>query len=335
MAWPVDLSPWGDPRLFSEAQEAYLDVARAIARFEPVRILAPPAEVDSVRSRAGEGIEILPAELEFEWMRDHGPTFAVDRIDRRAVGIAWDFNGYGRRFTPFDKTVLARRALLERLRIERWDCPMVLEGGAVHWDGSGTLITTEECLLNPNRNPSMSREDIESTLAGYLGVRKVIWLPFGLEDDDTDGHVDEVAAFAGPAQVVALDEDDPSDGNFRRLKANLEVLESETDASGRRLDVIAIRQPRREGHPIHGTRLPLSYINSYIANGGLVMPSFGDSVADAAARERMADAFPGREVVQVDGLAITKGGGCIHCITQQQPDPGEAPEHPREFGTVG
>jgi len=196
---------------------------------------------------------------------------------------------------------------------------MVLEGGAVHWDGAGTLITTEECLLNPNRNPSMSKAEIEATLAGYLGVRKVIWLPFGLEDDDTDGHVDEVAAFAGPAKVIALDEDDPSDGNFRRLKANLEVLESETDANGRRLEVIAIGQPRREEHPVHGTRLPLSYINSYVPNGGLVMPSFGDSGADAAARERMADAFPDREVVEVDGLAITKGGGCIHCITQQQP----------------
>jgi len=196
---------------------------------------------------------------------------------------------------------------------------MVLEGGAVHWDGAGTLITTEECLLNPNRNPSMSKAEIEATLAGYLGVRKVIWLPFGLEDDDTDGHVDEVAAFAGPAKVIALDEDDPSDGNFRRLKANLEVLESETDANGRRLEVIAIGQPRREEHPVHGTRLPLSYINSYVPNGGLVMPSFGDSGADAAARERMADAFPDREVVEVDGLAITQGGGCIHCITQQQP----------------
>lgn len=237
------------------------------------------------------------------------------------VGIDWGFNGYGMRFLPCHRTSQMNRLLLEDKGIRRWPCPMNLEGGSFHWDGIGTLITTEECLLNDNRNPHMAKGDIEATLRQHLGVEKVIWLPYGLVDDATDGHVDNVACFVGEAKVIALDEADRFDDNYHRLKDNLEVLSSSTDVRGRFIEVIRIPQAKRRMHPIQGTRLPLSHINLYIANGGVVMPTYGDEDADGYAKEVMRDIFPDRELLTLDGIPIALGGGCVHCITQQQPRP--------------
>jgi len=193
----------------------------------------------------------------------------------------------------------------------------VLEGGAVQVDGEGTLITTEQCLLNPNRNPNLWREEIERLLAGHLGIRKVIWLGEGLVDDETDGHVDNLACFVAPGVVLALTSSDPEDANYKALADNLERLRAASDVKGRPLEVIEIEQPKaRTGDD--GRRLGLSYVNFYIANGGVVMPSFEDP-ADPRAYETVVRCFPDRQVVQIPALDIVAGGGGIHCITQQQP----------------
>jgi len=194
----------------------------------------------------------------------------------------------------------------------------VMEGGAFHVDGEGTLLTSEQCLLHPNRNPDLGRADIEDLLGAYLGIRKVIWLGQGLVDDDTDGHVDNLACFVAPGKVLALSTEDSEDGNFEPLRDNLERLRAATDAQGRALEVVEIMQPKAR-YGADGRRLACSYINFYIANGGVVMPAFEDGGRDEDAYEAVARAFPDREVVQVPALDIVAGGGGIHCITQQQP----------------
>ncbi|MCG8695772.1 MAG: agmatine deiminase family protein, partial [Minwuiales bacterium] len=203
------------------------------------------------------------------------------------------------------------------LEAECFQAPFVLEGGSIHVDGAGTLITTEQCLLNPNRNPLFSRGEIEEHLMQFLGIRKVIWLGEGLEDDETDGHVDNVAAFVRPGVIVATMPADPADPNHRIMQDNIARLRGSRDAAGREIEVVELPQPARRENP-NGTRQALSYVNFYIANGGIVMPGFEDP-EDAKARAVLDKLFPDRQVVQVSGSDIVVGGGCIHCITQQQP----------------
>jgi agmatine deiminase len=201
--------------------------------------------------------------------------------------------------------------------MRRYEAPFVLEGGAIHTDGEGTLLTTESVLLNANRNPGIGRADMEELLAAYLGIRKVIWLGEGLKDDDTDGHVDNLACFARPGVVLALSSSDPADANHGPLQDNLARLRAATDAQGRSFEVVEIEQPRPRYLP-DGRRIAASYINFYVANGAVIMPAFEDP-QDARACEAVTRAFPGREIVQVPAVDIVCGGGGIHCITQQQP----------------
>ena len=201
--------------------------------------------------------------------------------------------------------------------MRRYAAPLVLEGGAIHVDGEGTLLTTESCLLNPNRNPDLGRAEVEELLRQYLGVRTILWLNGGVEDDDTDGHVDNVACFVRPGLVLALNSSDPADGNYAMLTENIERLRASTDAAGRSLEVVPIEQPRRR-EMADGRRLALSYVNFYIANGGIVMPAFEDP-QDRHAYDIVQRAFPDRRVMQVPATEIVFGGGGIHCITQQQP----------------
>jgi agmatine deiminase len=198
-----------------------------------------------------------------------------------------------------------------------YDGPMVLEGGSICVDGQGTLITTEQCLLNPNRNPNLTRQQIEERLALYLGVTKVIWLGEGLEDDETDGHVDNIVCFAAPGRVLVYGSAEKGSLNDRVMRDNIARLRGARDARGRELEIIELPEPlRRERHD--GRRLDMSYINFYYANYGIVMPSFDDP-ADAVVLSVMEKAFPDRRIVQVSALDIVQGGGGIHCITQQQP----------------
>lgn len=319
MEWPCRAELWGDH--LDAARDAYAQVAKAVSDFEPVTMIANPESVAEVSLRCGSGIGTMPLPHDDSWMRDNGPTFVVDG-EGAVAGVDWKFNGWGK-YEPYDKDAEVARLVLERLKMRRFEAPFVLEGGAIHVDGEGTLLTTEQCLLNPNRNPDLTRKDIERLLASYLGIQTVIWLGEGLQDDDTDGHVDQLACFIKPGAVLALTSSDPQDGNYKALQDNLERLRTATDAKGRELEIIEIEQPKARKTD-KGRRLACSYINFYIANGGIVMPSFEDS-RDDAAYDIIVKCFPDRNVVQIPALEIVYGGGGIHCITQQQPTGKPAP----------
>jgi agmatine deiminase len=318
MEWPCRESLWEDG--LEAAREAYAEVARTIAQFEPVTMIATPANVAevSIICGSGSGVSAFPLEHDDSWMRDNGPTFVIDGKGGIA-GVDWGFNGWGGKFPPYDKDAAVARAVLEHHEIERFEAPLIMEGGSFHVDGEGTLITTEQCLLSPNRNPQLSREQIEDHLKAHLGVTTVIWLGEGLEDDHTDGHVDNLCCFARPGVVLLQSCHDESDYNHKVYLDAKERLDKAQDARGRALEIIEIEQPKRRKGP-DGLRMGLSYINFYLPNGGVVMPAFGDP-KDEIAFETLSKVFEDRKVVQVEVSDILAGGGGIHCITQQQPDP--------------
>jgi agmatine deiminase len=314
MAWPCHEATFPD---LPVARDAYARVARAIARFEPVTMVARPAHVEDARARCGEGVELWPFEIEDSWLRDTGPTYLIDRRGGLA-GVDWPFNNYGEIDEDYENDKLIAQRVLKRSAVRRFEAPIILEGGAIHTDGQGTLLTTENVVLNPNRNPGLTKSEADEVFRGYLGVEKVIWLEKALDVDSTDGHVDNLACFVRPGVVAALVSDDPADSHYAPLCENLRRLELAKDASGRRLEIIEIRQPRRM--EFCGERVCASYINFYIANDGIVVPVFDDP-ADRDAIEALERAFPDRTVVPVPGIDIVRGGGCIHCITQQEPQP--------------
>ncbi|WP_342239472.1 agmatine deiminase [Inquilinus sp. OTU3971] len=317
MAWPCREEIWGEH--MDAACTAYADVARAIADFEPVTMACNPSDVAEASLTLGNGtpIDVVSMEIDDSWLRDSGPTFLLDRNGHLA-GAHWRFNAWGQKVQPYSRDAVVAKRILKHVGARRFRAPFVLEGGAIHVDGEGTVLTTEQCLLNPNRNPDITKAQVEQNLRDWLGVSTVIWLPEGIEDDETDGHVDEIACFVRPGVVLALSTDDKSDGNFDVLQTNLDILRSAKDAKGRPLQVIEVPQPARQEH--NGKRLSLSYVNFYIANGGVVMPAF-DVAEDERAFRIIRDAFPNRRVVQVHARDIFLGGGGIHCITQQQPAP--------------
>ena len=315
MQWPSREEIW-KPNL-PEVYMAYANVARSIAGFEPVSMICRPADEAQAKLACGKEIEIVPIEIDDSWSRDSGPVFVTDGRGHTA-GVHWRFNAWGNTYQNFENDAKVGGEILEHLGMRRYAGPMVLEGGSISADGYGTLLTTEECLLNENRNPELSRQQIEERLALSLGVRRIIWLDRGLEDDETDGHVDMIASFAGPGRVLLHMPDDKGDLNYFRMQENKKRLEAAKDARGKKLEIIEVPQPKFQLRREDGRRLCTSYVNSYIANGAVIMPTFDDPNDEVAARI-LADAFPDREIVPVRALEIAAGGGCIHCITQQQP----------------
>ncbi|MEO1191796.1 MAG: agmatine deiminase family protein [Pseudomonadota bacterium] len=315
MAWPVRLELWDD-RL-EAARDAYSEVAQAISQFEPVTLLTPPEELASASMRTGGKVSTLPLPINDSWMRDNGPTFVVNEAGTVA-GVDWIFNAWGEGFEHYDLDDAVPAALLERAGLRRFRAPLVLEGGSIHVDGAGSLVTTESCLLNPNRNPSLSKQQIEQHLKDYLGVSNIIWLFGDPLEEGTNGHVDNLACFIAPGKVLALVPANDKVQNREALEENLRRLRAAKDANGQPLEVIEVPQPQRIHEDYHGEMFHGSYINFYIANGGIVMPSFEDP-NDRVARSIIEAAFPDREVVVVPGSDVVYGGGCFHCITQQQP----------------
>ena len=316
MAWPVSREQWPDG--YETACRAYASVAKAISGFEPVTMIARPELAGEAAYLCGPSVDILPMEHDDAWLRDNGPTFVVSG-DGHVAGISWRFNAWGGKFSPWEADALVAARLLSHLKLHCFQAPIVLEGGSIHVDGEGTLLTTEECLLNKNRNPHLSRAEIETVLQQYLGIRKIIWLKRGLDNDHTDGHVDNVACFARPGLVLAQACNDREDPNYAITQENIAILEGSRDARGRKLEVVRIQQPP----PVywHGSRLPLSYVNFYFVNGGIILPIFGGicRITDELAVALLKDIFPERKLVTVDAMPIVSGGGSVHCITQQMP----------------
>ena len=317
IAWPVkDSLVW--PQNYNEVCTGYAEVIRAIAVFEPVTVIVNKNDIDMAKKMCGPNVELLKISHNDAWIRDSGPTFVWNK-NKKLKGINWKFNAWGEKYTPYDLDNALASKLLSDMRTFTWDAPLVLEGGSIHSDGEGTLLTTEECLLNVNRNPDLSRFEIEELVKAYLGIKKIIWLNRGIYGDETDGHIDNIACFVAPGTLMMQVCYDPSDPNYEITMENLMRIRSSEDAKQRPLKLIEILQP-----PIRyykGKRLSLSYLNFYFVNGGIILPIFGgDAEAyDQEAIKTFKKVFPDRRIVTVDGLALVKEGGNVHCITQQMP----------------
>jgi len=313
MAWPTNPDLW--PAGFEAARLDYAKVAAAVAYFEPLTMIAHPRDAKDAAAACGAGVKILSLEIDDSWTRDSGPTFVKDGKGRLA-GVDWVFNAWGEKHHPYDRDAKMAERLLSHLGVLRFDSPLTFEGGALHCDGEGTVLTTESVLLNPNRNPGLSLAEGEEMIRQALGCQKVIVLPGDWEEYETDGHVDGLACFVRPGVAMIESNPDPAHPYGEALRENRRALELATDAAGRRLEVIEIPDA---GEAMATSEIFCrSYINFYLANGGVVLPGYGIA-ADEVARAIVAKAFPNREILQVDINGIAPGGGGIHCITQQQP----------------
>jgi agmatine deiminase len=318
LSWPVRASMC-HPEDYARVCRGYADFAHAIAEFEPVTLLVNPGERKVVEQFINNDlIELRSLAHNDSWLRDNGPTFLKNQYGQLA-GVNWRFNAWGEKYRPWDLDDAAASTLLNEVHVQRFDAPIVMEGGSFHVDGEGSLLTTEQCLLNPNRNPDMNREQIEQKLMDYLNIDKVIWLKDGLSGDETDGHVDNIACFAAPGKVLIQSCNDPADDNFLITEENSARLEQAVDAKGRKLKLIRVPQPPKRYD--QGSRLTLSYLNFYFVNHGVILPVFGGDAeeTDKQASEILAKLFPDRRIRTVDGMAIIREGGNVHCATQQMP----------------
>ncbi|RJE86379.1 agmatine deiminase family protein [Paenibacillus sp. 1011MAR3C5] len=319
MSWPVQDS-MVYPEQYEEVMAGYAEIITAIAEFEPVTVIVNPDDLERVGARfTGNGnVELLPIQHNDAWFRDNGPTFLLNEQDELA-GVNWGFNAWGGKYSPWDLDDAVAPQVLKHVDVRQFDAPLVMEGGSIHADGEGTLLTTEECLLNENRNPELTREQIEAHVKQFVNVDEIIWLKRGLSGDETDGHVDNIACFAAPGKVIIQVCDDPSDENYAITQENLRILRDAVDAKGRKLEIIEIPQPPYTEY--EGQRLTLSYLNFYFVNDGIILPVFGGASeeTDRKAEEILAAAFPERRIRKVNGMAIIAEGGNVHCTTQQMP----------------
>lgn len=313
MAWPCRTEVWGD-RL-EKTRQGYADIAKAISQFEPVTMLVQPADLISARQIIDQEVEILEMVIDDSWTRDSGPCFVVN--DKGELGgIDLHFNAWGNKYQPHDQDAMMARRIIEHVGSPIFASQLTAEGGGLSVDGEGTLITTESCFLNTNRNPGWSKLEIERELGRLLGVKKVIWLPGNVEETETDGHVDGIAAFVRPGLILMERSPDPHAPGADIMEENIRALENTTDAKGRPIELTFIEEAQSANED--GERFCKSYVNSYLANGGVIIPSYG-IVEDDRARDVFQSLFPERRVVQVPIGDVAIGGGGIHCITQQQP----------------
>lgn len=315
MAWPCHPESWATIG-FARARQAYARVANAIAQFEPVTMIVKAEDREEAQELCGKNINFLTLPIDDSWTRDTGCTFLLNK-EGDLAGIDWIHNAWGGNYEDCSLDQKIAATLIKETKAEYFHAPLVMEGGSFHVDGEGTVLTSRECLLNVNRNPRLTQEEIEQYLHDYLNCEQVIWLNRGLIGDETDGHVDEIATFVAPGKVLCLITEDKNDPNYELLQENLATLRAARDAKGRSLEVFTVEQP--PATDLHGERLTLSYINFYLANGGIVMPAFGYEEYDKKAYTLFTRLFPGYELSQIDALDVFAGGGGIHCITQQQP----------------
>ena len=319
MQWPTIMTPSEDAVTWShfdldKGRINWASVANTISKFEPVKMIVHPKDINSTNNLLKPDVKIIPLEIDDAWCRDSGAIFLLDK-NNKLGGIDSDFNCWGYKINyEFDDQVA--KFMIENSKAKYFKNNMVLEGGSIHVDGEGTLITTEQCLLHKNRNPNLSKLEIENNLKDNFGVKKIIWLKHGT-DEGTNGHVDNVACFVSPGRVMAMTCQDKQDPYYDLLNENLEILKTSKDANGNDLDVIELEMSYKRIIPNDDE--PCSYINFYIANSAVILPIFGDEKADQNALEIVKSSFPDRKVVTLDGSHILLGGGGVHCITQQQP----------------
>lgn len=335
MIWPERPDNWRDGG--KPAQKAFANVAKAISQFEPVTVVVSNKQYANCRNQLPSEIRVIEMSNDDSWIRDCGPTFVKNAAgDIRAVD--WDFNAWGGLvdglYFPWDNDQALTQKVCEIEGIDTYRTPgFVLEGGSIHVDGEGTLLTTEMCLLSEGRNPHMTKEEIEEQLKQYLNLEKVLWIKDGIDPDETNGHVDDVACFVRPGEVACIWTEDKNDPFYQACQDAYNYLANETDAKGRKLKIHKLCMPKKNVtisgdfaiDYVEGT-IPredgdiciASYMNFLIVNGGVIVPQYGDE-NDALALQQIQAMFPDRKAVGVDTVEVVYGGGNVHCITQQQP----------------
>lgn len=328
LSWPVNPDTW--PGTFERIPAAFAKFVAAIARFEPVNVLANSRVAESARvlideacaaSAAGFEVSLFDIEVNDAWCRDYGPIFlnakpaAIDTIPQ--IAIDWDYNSWGGKYPPWDNDAAVAGTICMAVGVPTVKPGFILEGGAIDGNGDGMILTTVNCLLNPNRNPGLTRHQMEALLRKHLNAKSIVWLPgHGIIGDDTDGHIDQMARFVDIDAVVVAAPYDADAPEAEDLRANRVALSSAWDRYGNTLRIVDLPLPApkfQDGH-----RLPASYCNFYIANGGVIVPTFGDP-ADDYACTTLQDLFPNRTVIGVDASDLIWGLGAFHCMTQQQP----------------
>ena len=319
MQWPTETFPsdvtpsWSHFDL-DKGRIAWANVANTISQFETLKMIVHPNDRESAINLLNNNVEILELPINDAWCRDTGAIFLLN--DKNELGgVDSDFNcwGYKENFELDDKVA---KFMIEKTNSKYFKNNMVLEGGSINVNGKGTMITTEQCLLNKNRNPELSKDQIEKNLKDYFGVSKIIWLKHGT-DEGTDGHVDNVACFSNSNTILTMTCTDKSDSYYDLLTENLEILRSSTDQDGNPINIIELEMSKKRLIPNDDE--PSSYINFYISNNAIILPIFGDELADENAKKILDSQFQNRQIVCLDGRDILLGGGNIHCITQQQP----------------
>lgn len=321
VSWPHKRTTW--PGQFRQVPAAFANFVAAISRFEPVRINAAADLHDRAAVLCGEAgadsarVEFFDHATNDAWCRDHGPIFVRHERTGEVAVTDWDFNAWGRKYAPYDADNAIPRRVADRLKLRRFEARRVLEGGSIDVNGQGLLLTTEQCLLNPNRNPGFTRQNIEHRLRDFLGITQVLWLGEGIVGDDTDGHVDDITRFVGETKILTCVEPKPRDPNHRPLAANLERLQGFRTPEGKKFKIVTLPMPAPV--VIQEQRVPASYANFLVINGAVLVPTFRQRKRDTEACEIIGDCFRGREVVPVDALDLIWGLGTLHCLSQQQP----------------
>jgi agmatine deiminase len=321
LSWPHNRETW--PRRFRPIPAKFAEIAAEISRREKVRInIARPLQkrARSLLDRAGAelaNVEFYNHPTDDAWCRDHGPIFIKNDRTGEVALTDWEYNAWGGKYPPYDRDNRIPPLIGRALGLRRFEKNRVLEGGSIDVNGEGLLLTTESCLLNKNRNPELTRAQIEQTLRDYLGIKTVLWLGDGILGDDTDGHIDDLSRFFCADGIVTVSEPNRRDPNHAILADNLERLRSLRTPAGRKFRIVELPMPAPRF--FDRQRLPLSYANFLVINGAVLMPAFRQARRDAKAAEILAGCFPGREVVAIDCLELAWGLGTLHCISQQQP----------------
>ena len=337
MIWPERADSWQYGAY--AARKAFLRVIETISESESMTVLCSEGQYDNARAQLPDRVRLVVMETDDAWARDVGPTFVINGKGERR-GIDWGFNTWGGEvdglYPSWEKDNRVARKFCDLVSNDVYDKrDFICEGGSIHSDGEGTILATEACLLSRGRNPELSRAEIEQELKNYLGAQKIVWLPRGIYNDETNEHVDNVCAYVGPAEVVLAWTEDENDPQYALSRASLDALEAATDAKGRHFTVhklpipakpICVTEEELQGYAFEegedtreaGERLAASYVNFYISNGGIILPQFGDE-NDAEAVRILGGLFPGRRVYPIPARSILVGGGNIHCVTQQIP----------------
>ncbi|MEN8905126.1 MAG: agmatine deiminase family protein [Clostridiales bacterium] len=315
MAWPVVEADW--PGSINEIYDVFSDTVRKILKFEHVKIIVKPHLIDQCKNYCGQKVDFITIENDDSWIRDSGPVM-LKNDNKKTAGLNWKFNAWGGKY-PYEKDNLISPKVMNLLKIPYFDIPIIMEGGSIDTDGEGTALTTKECLLNKNRNPKLSIDDIEDVIKKYYNIKKVIWLEKGLYGDDTDGHIDNLACFVKPGLLMLQVCYDKSDPDYERTMENIRIIKNSVDALGRSIEIIEIEKPKISYY--NDMLLTLSYINFYFVNNGIILPLFDskNEKTNVKVYDILKSLFPERKIETIEGSVLARGGGNIHCLTQQFP----------------